>query len=94
MDTKDVLDRVLNFIQELAQFHAELSQGLPDLRVVVDNSRNYSDVKKTPSEKYFTFRARKGRIKTRKKAQAFISQKRRLKQCQKISEINLKIRKI
>lgn len=47
MTTREILDRVLSFIQELAQFHAELSRELPDLRVVVDNTRAYSDVKKT-----------------------------------------------
>ncbi len=46
MNTKDILDKVLFFIQELTQFYGELSQELPDLRVVVDNTRNYSDVKK------------------------------------------------
>ena len=57
MNTKDILDKVLFFIQELTQFYGELSQELPDLRIVVDNSREYSDVKKTPTEKFYTFRA-------------------------------------
>ena len=52
MNTKDVLDKVFNFIQELTQFYGELSEELPNLRVVVDNPRNYSDVKKTPRGKF------------------------------------------
>ena len=47
MTTKEILDRVLCFILELTQFHAELSQELPNLRIVVDNTRDYSDLKKT-----------------------------------------------
>lgn len=47
MTTKEILDKVVFFIQELTQFHAELSQELPNLRIVVDNTRNYSDLKKT-----------------------------------------------
>ena len=57
MTTKEMLDRVLGFIQELTQFHAELSQELPDLRVVVDNAHNYSDVKKTPAASCYSSRA-------------------------------------
>ncbi len=50
MHTKDVLDRVLGFIQELTAFYAELSEELPNLRVVVDNTRtqDFSELKKIP----------------------------------------------
>lgn len=48
MTTKDILDRVFGFIQELSQFYGELSEELPNLRIEVDNTRMYSDVKKTP----------------------------------------------
>ncbi len=60
MTTKEIMDRVLNFIQELTQFYGELSQELPNLRIVVDNTRNYSDVKKTAA-RLFNFQDLKGR---------------------------------
>lgn len=47
MYTKDILDRVLGFIQDLTAFYSELSEELPDLRVVVDNTRIFSEQKKT-----------------------------------------------
>lgn len=46
MTTKDVLDRVNLFIQELTVFYGELSEELPNLRVVVDNTRVFSELKK------------------------------------------------
>lgn len=48
MTTKETMDRVLHFIQELTQFYGELSQELPNLRIVVDNTRAFSEPKKTP----------------------------------------------
>ena len=70
MTTKQFLDRLSGFIRELTEFYGELSQELPELRVVVDNTRAYSDVKKTPTELYCIFRERLRRLKTRKKVQA------------------------
>lgn len=48
MTTKEIMDRVASFIQELAVFHSELSEELPNLRVVVDNTRALSEQKKMP----------------------------------------------
>lgn len=56
MNTKDILDRVLHFIRELSQLYGELSQELPNLRIVSDNTQEHSEVKKTLMEKYFVFR--------------------------------------
>lgn len=47
MKTKEVLDRLASFIRELTEFYGELSQELPDLRVVVDNTRAFSELKKS-----------------------------------------------
>lgn len=58
MNTKEIMDRILNFIQELTAFYSELSEELPNLRVVVDNTRDYSEVKKMP-ERLFPFPARR-----------------------------------
>lgn len=52
MTTQEILDRVLHLIQELTAFHSELSEELPNLRVVVDNAHAYSDVKKTLAETF------------------------------------------
>lgn len=59
MTTRDVLGRVLGFIQELTAFYAELSEELPEniLRVVADNTRANIEVKKTPRVRYLPFRA-------------------------------------
>lgn len=70
MTTKQFLDRLSGFIRELTEFYGELSQELPELRVVVDNTRAYSDVKKTPTGKFCFSRGRLWRLKTRKKTQA------------------------
>lgn len=48
MTTLQLMDRILNFIQDLTVFHAELSGELPNLRVVVDNTRAFSELKKMP----------------------------------------------
>lgn len=70
MTTKQLLDRLSGFIGELTEFYGELAAELPNLRIVVDNTRAYSDVKKTPTEKYYFSRRQIRRLKTRKKAQA------------------------
>lgn len=46
MYTKDILERLLGFIQDLTAFYAELSEELPNLRVVVDHTRDFSELKK------------------------------------------------
>lgn len=58
MNTKDILDKLMIFIQELTAFYSELSEELPEnfLRVVVDNTRGNSELKKIP-RKSLTFRA-------------------------------------
>lgn len=50
MTTKEVQQRVFGFIQELTAFYAELSEELPEnfLRVVTDNTRAFSELKKMP----------------------------------------------
>ena len=53
MTTKETMDRVLYFIQELTQFYGELSQELPNLRIVVDNTHVLSEPKKTPGTARF-----------------------------------------
>lgn len=63
MTTKEILDRVLYFIQELTQFHAELSQELPDLRVVVDNTRVFSELKKMAQRLFHSLAQRRLRKK-------------------------------
>lgn len=56
MTTKEVMDRILNFIQDLTAFYSELSEELPNLRIVVDNTRALSELKKMP-KRLFPFRA-------------------------------------
>lgn len=62
MTTQQLLDRLMGFIQSLTEFYGELSQELPDLRVIVDNTRGNSEVKKMP-RKYFAFRELRRRTK-------------------------------
>lgn len=50
MTTQQLLDRLLGFIQELTAFYGELSLELPDLRIIVDNTRGNSEVKKMPAK--------------------------------------------
>lgn len=52
MTTKNFLERLAGFIQELIRFYGELSEELPNLRVVVDNTRDFSELKKMP-RRYF-----------------------------------------
>lgn len=59
MTTQQLLDRLMGFIQSLTEFYGELSQELPDLRVIVDNTRVNSEVKKMP-RKCFAFRELRG----------------------------------
>ena len=70
MTTKQIMDRIVDFIQDLTAFHAELANELPNLRIVVDNTRAYSDVKKTPTGQYCISRKRLRRLRIRKKTQA------------------------
>lgn len=60
MHTKDIADRLLGFIQELTAFYAEVSEELSEnhLRLVVDNTRRNSELKKMP-RKCLAFRGRK-----------------------------------
>lgn len=57
MRTQQILDKLLGFIQELTLFYGELSEELPDLRIVVDNTRN-SELKKMV-RKLFHFRGQR-----------------------------------
>ncbi len=66
MKTKEVLDRLASFIRELTEFYGKLSQELPDLRVVVDNTRAFSELKKIPPERFYSFRRLFRRTKTKK----------------------------
>lgn len=56
MTIRYMLDKVLGFIQGLTAFYSELSEELPEnfLRVVTDNTRANSEVKKMPG-KCFAF---------------------------------------
>ena len=84
MTTEQILDRLAGIIRDITEFYGELSQELTNLRVVVDNTRVYSDVKKTPTERFYSFRGRLRRLnkeKTRKGKQLYISQKRSLIIC-------------
>ncbi|MDE7439985.1 MAG: hypothetical protein K2N23_05725 [Clostridia bacterium] len=58
MTTQQIMDRLLSFIQELTAFYSELSQELPNLRVVVDNTRAFSELKKMP-KRLFLLSARR-----------------------------------
>ncbi len=58
MTTKEILDRVVDIIRDLTMLHSELSQELPNLRIEVDNTRMYSDVKKTPVKLYSFHKSR------------------------------------
>lgn len=55
MNLHDKIKRLGEIISELAEFYGELTEELPNLRVVVDNTRAYSDVKKTVT-RLFSFR--------------------------------------
>lgn len=66
MTTKDFMDRLAGFIRELTEFYGELSQELPNLRVVVDNTRVFSEPKKIPPERSYSFRRFYRRTKTKK----------------------------
>lgn len=58
MTTKELLDRISGFIQELTAFYGELTQELPNLRVVVDNTRVFSELKKM-AQRYYNSLARR-----------------------------------
>ncbi len=50
MNTKDILNRLSGFIQDLTAFYAELSEELLEnhLHIVVNNTCGNSEVKKMP----------------------------------------------
>ena len=62
MTTQQIMDRLLSFIQELTAFYSELSQELPNLRVVVDNTRALSELKKMP-KRLLPFHAQRRNLK-------------------------------
>lgn len=70
MTTKDFMDKLAGFIRELTVFYGELSEELPDLRVVVDNTREFSELKKMPTEKLLFFRRLYRRTRTKKSVRA------------------------
>ncbi|MDE6441885.1 MAG: hypothetical protein K2L12_03915 [Clostridia bacterium] len=63
MTTKDILDRLAGFIQALNLFYGELTQELPNLRVVVDNTRVFSELKKMAQRFYNSLAQRSHRKK-------------------------------
>lgn len=46
MHTRELLKRLGDIVIELNMLYAEISTELPDLRIVVDNTRINSEVKK------------------------------------------------
>ena len=58
MTTKDLLERLAEISGEITKLYGELAAELPQLRIVVDNTRNYSEVKKMPRRKLYNSRAR------------------------------------
>ena len=52
MDTKEELNFLANLIEQITARYAIISNELPDLRIVVDNTRVNSELKKIPSGKY------------------------------------------
>lgn len=55
MNFYEKIKRFGAIISELTAFYGELTEELPDLRIVVDNTRKYSDLKKTIVGKYYIF---------------------------------------
>lgn len=72
MTTEQILDRLAGIIRDITEFYGELSQELPNLRVVVDNTRVYSDVKKTPTERFYSSRGQSRRITNKRIKRAFL----------------------
>lgn len=61
MHTKDIIERIAGIMRELTILYNELSQELPEnyLRVVVDNTRAFSELKKMPrNPRSYRFRPR------------------------------------
>lgn len=48
MHTKELLERLSAIVTEVNFLYGELSEDLPPLRVVVDNTRSHSELKKMP----------------------------------------------
>ena len=46
MHTKELLKRLGNIVMELNTLYAEIDADSPPLRIVVDNTRNNSELKK------------------------------------------------
>lgn len=63
MKTKELLNRLEVISAEITALYAELAGELPDLRIVVDNTRNYSEVKKMPRRKLYNSRTLTMRLK-------------------------------
>lgn len=57
MKTKDLLERLAEISAELTNLYGEISAELPQLRVVVDHTRD-SEVKKMSRQKFYNSRLR------------------------------------
>lgn len=53
MNTKDELNFLKSLIEQITARYAVLSKDLPDLRIVVDNTRVNSELKKIPGIRLF-----------------------------------------
>lgn len=53
MNTKDELNFLTNLIEQITARYAILSEELPELRIVVDNTRFNSELKKIPGIRLF-----------------------------------------
>lgn len=52
MHTRELLKRLGDIVMELNMLYAEIDSELPDLRIVVDNTRINPKLKKIPLRKY------------------------------------------
>lgn len=52
MHTKELLKRLGDIVMEMNMLYGELAAELPELRIVVDNTRVNSELKKMPLKKY------------------------------------------
>lgn len=57
MKTKDLLERLTRISAEITALYADVAGELPDLRVIVDNTRVNSELKKIHRGKYLNFPA-------------------------------------
>lgn len=55
MHTRELLERLARISTELNMLYAEISTELPELRIVVDNTRINSEVKKIPERRLLPF---------------------------------------